>query len=248
VAKDRPLATVCALFYGDHAALARRCLASLEALAATGRVRLRLAANEPCDETKALLAAAAAWPAVERVLVSPINYCKYPLMSQLFYEQALAAPYVVWFDDDSCLRPGVDAAAWLDGLARQMADADMVGALYRIRLGGKQHLWVRSRPWYAGKPVPPGHQVTFATGGWWCVKASVLTRWGWPEAEVRHRGGDVMLGELCRQQGYRLVQYNRGVAINAGDDLKQCTSKKRGVDEPPVGWHYHGYDLSAESA
>ena len=52
---------------------------------------------------------------------------------------------------------------------------------------------------------------------------------------LKHRGGDVLLGELIRSQGLKLANYKKGVAINADDNGKESASKRRGYDEQPIG-------------
>jgi hypothetical protein len=169
------------------------------------------------------------------------NIHKYPLMRRMFHDpdNPITSPYVMWFDDDSFIRADASAQRpWLDAVSEKMTDADMVGAIYRIALGGKQSQWVMDQAWFNNQPVPATHQVQFATGGWWTIRADVLRRFDWPLRELDHRGGDVMLGELCRQQELRLRNFNYGVAINADDHGVQCKSDKRGYDSKPIGWHY----------
>jgi hypothetical protein len=115
----------------------------------------------------------------------------------------------MWWDDDSCLLPGTRPEPWLREAEGRMAHADALGALYYM-LGGltaNQAAWVRSRPWYGGREVRAGHKALFPTGGWWCARTAVLQEYGWPDPAIRHRGGDVMFGELCRQQGLRLAKF-----------------------------------------
>lgn len=67
------------------------------------------------------------------------------------------------------------------------------------------------------------------------IKTKVLADYGWPHPQLRHRGGDVLLGELIRHQGLKLINFKSGVAINADELGKESASKRRGYDEPPIG-------------
>jgi hypothetical protein len=236
--------TVCALFYGDYPHLARRCLTSLEALHNTGQVRLRLGFNTVTGEARELVDRAI--PYAEYVVDSPINLMKYSVMSQLFHSKPLETSLVVWFDDDSYLREPADAAAWLDLVRQVIQSADMIGARYRYMRGGRHGLtenqiaWVKSRSWYGGKDFPGNYQLFFAAGGWWTIKTAVLQKYQWPDLDIIHRGGDVMLGELIRQQDLKLVHFNHGVAINADEQGRESKAARRGVDMLPVGASYQG--------
>lgn len=243
---DRVQFTVCVLCYGDYEQLARRCLDSLRPLWRAGRIRLRLGANMVGSGTAAYLNQVTQECPLDHGVNSEINLYKYPVMWRLLHEVPISTPYVMWFDDDSFIN-AADPLAWLTGIERQMQKADMLGSIWYQHLQGGQHLWIKSRKWYWGgvdskRAVPPNHQVSFATGGWWTIKTDILRQWMWPDTEIIHRGGDVMLGELCRQRGYRLVNLPKpkGVAINADEHGNECKSKKRGFNEQPVGTHYRG--------
>ena len=173
-------------------------------------------------------------------LFSSENLFKYPMMRRLLYDfEPIATPFLLWFDDDSYIKD-TNLVSWLGEVETAMADADMIGSLYKTKEGyrGGQVDWIRSRPWYNGVPVKTGDRHDFATGGWWCLRTEVLYKYNWPDLDIRHRGGDVMLGELCRQQGLRLKRFKDGVAINADDFGRESEAKRRGHDEPPVGHSY----------
>lgn len=243
--------TVCVLLYGDHETLARRCLESVLSLPGPGSSvphfvsGVRIAANAPGQKTReyldCLLMGNRMAPLEHRHditgFVSRTNLLKYPAMRRLLWDELLPpeTPYVMWFDDDSFLRSLVDGAEWLGKVARAMESADMIGAIYRQGLEGNQSEWIKAQPWYTGKKVTRRRVVRFATGGWWCIRTELSRKHDWPPREMKHRGGDVMLGELCRQQELRLRGFNEGVAINAGPGGVECTAKTRGYNEAPIG-------------
>ncbi|MCI0420754.1 MAG: hypothetical protein L0312_16260 [Acidobacteria bacterium] len=222
--------TVCVLLFGDYPVLARRCLGPLAALWKRGLLHLRVGANSISSATKAVLSELEVMPTHSE----ETNICKYPMMRRLLREPLINTPLTMWFDDDSYV--SADPVGWLEQVTLGIREADMLGSIYQIRLGGKQHEWIRRQPWYTGLAVSRGGLVRFATGGWWAVRTELLYRYGWPPEELIHRGGDVMLGELCRQQNLRLKHFNRGVSINADDSGRESAAPRRGFDSKPVGW------------
>lgn len=230
--------TVCVLMYGRHPDLARRCLDSIMSRLAPNQYKLRVGLNEVCAETRAYVRGLHDGPLDLRVYESTENLHKYPMMRRMFYdsESPLRTPYLMWFDDDSYLIGHY--RQWLDLVRDQMAKAVMIGGKYAMELSGNQHLWIQDQPWYTGKRVSPRDKVTFITGGWWTIRTEVLLAHDWPTPELDHRGGDVMLGQLCRQQGYTMATFREGVAINADWQGAESKALRRGFDSYPIGWDY----------
>jgi len=240
--------SVCVLAYGPHQELAERCLGSIirAADAADWRfvAELRIGLNAVSAETLRWVEQVAVQAHVSgcpRVTLyrSADNIGKYPLMRYLFQHRPLA-PCTMWFDDDSYLRNPGDGDWWRRVAA--MADtADVLGSIYRIRSRGQQWRGVMAQPWYTGEPVRPRHVFIFPTGGWWVIKSEILKKWDYPFPELYHRGGDQMLGELCRQQHYCLLQFNEGVAINANEVGKESTAKERGLTREDTPWLWQNF-------
>jgi hypothetical protein len=151
-------------------------------------------------------------------------------------ETPLDTEYFMWFDDDSCILNEMTGDAWLDSLEAKLLSADMLGKIYAIKVLGKQWEWVQAQPWYTGQPKP--NNFKFCTGGWWAIKSSILKQHNWPIPELVHRGGDVMLGELCRQQGYVIANAPKNLGINCDLNNIKRESKRRGYDETPIGVKY----------
>lgn len=221
---------VCALFHGDFPALAQRCADTLAQLRATGRVDLRIGLNEVAPTGAALIQAAL--PGVQTLAANPQLY-KYPMMRRLIHEYVGDATHLMWFDDDSCLLPGTDAAAWLDEVEAAAAPVDgSLGSLYGFRMTDSQRGWVRGQPWFAGRDIP---EVTlFTTGGWVVAPMALLRRFDWPDTALLHNGGDLALGALLHQHGLAPAHFNRGVAINADASLRESSAPRRGYSEHPV--------------
>lgn len=235
-----PEVTVGVTLFGPHSDLARRCLDPLWPLLRLGKIELRIGCNDVGAETRAYLDGKLADGLNPFLIMSSANVHKYPMMRNLIGMSPLR-PKFMWFDDDSY----IDDPDPLDWLARALALCEphtMVGQVWTMRLGGGQHLWVRDQPWYAGKTVEPGHTVRFCQGAWWLVPSALLYKHDWPDPRLERKGGDVMLGELCRQQGVviRDVGKTYGVRINADEKGQHSRSKTRGpMPLPkPIGWDY----------
>lgn len=219
---------VLALFYGDHPQLARRCGASLRALWNTGQVDLRIGLNEVSPRSRAILDGLL--PGVPMTVADPQIY-KYPMMRRLLRDYAGDATHMMWFDDDSCLQPGIDPAAWLRAVAERAARAPgSLGSLYTQRIDAAQKEWIRSQHWSTGREVPD--EIVFNTGGWTVAPLALLRRCDWPEPGLRHAGGDISLGALLHQQGLAPEQFRVGLAINADDGLRESQAPRRGITEP----------------
>lgn len=236
---SQPICTVCALFYGDYPKLMQRCLGQLVRLS-PHMFRLRLGANalSPASSDVFWSLTARARPGlVEMQDLDSDNRKKYPVMRNLFRAVPLQTPWVMWFDDDSGVAADVDPT---DRLCKAVSHAiqekaDVMGSVWSQPVSEAQREWIKLQAWYGGKEPQP--KVNFCTGGWWLARAEVLRKYDWPPEDFLHRGGDVMFGELCRQQGLRMVNCpdKSGLLINADDDGRECRSKKRGFNSFPIG-------------
>lgn len=232
--------TACVLLYGDYPQLATRCLND-RLIALTDTVELRVAMNQCSDATKRVVQPLVDAGKIHRLYDSPENRLKYPVIREMLYgENPISTPYMMWFDDDSYLKDnGQTPHAWLSQVAAKMEHAQMIGSKYSLHLGGNQHEWVKAQSWYRENPaVTPRFKVYFATGGWWTVHVAMMRKYDWPIPELKHRGGDSMLGLLMQQQGLALAHFRDGVGINADMDGKESASPRRGHDEVPLGTHY----------
>lgn len=247
--------SVCALFYGNHPGLARRCLDSIERALPQqeGRVRdFRLGCNDCCEETQQLVRQFAKrvfeGHGIPSWLFFAGNVCKYPMMRKMFYHEPLP-DWVMWFDDDSYLESPLPAG-WWEEIARRMERADMLGQIWFIPIQGNQWEWVQTLPWYNPAVGPPRRRrlrgrpcFEFCQGAWWVIRSSVLQKYDWPIPELQHNGGDSLLGELFRHQGLRMAKFDKGVRINAGPRGEHSKAKRRGVSQRHVGADYDGRPL-----
>lgn len=232
--------TVCVLLYGDYLQLAQRVLAPLERELQAGQlVDLRIGMNAVGDATASYVdSLETKYPTQIVRYQSAENVYKYPLMRRMFYD--LARPlkqFTAWFDDDSFIRK--PDGCWTGQVVDKMLGRDMVGGIYVMPLKAAQRDWVEDQPWYKGQSVRgPNYRTKFCTGGFWVIRSALLRQYNWPLTTLKHRGGDVMLGELLRQQGKKIESDTLGVAINADAAGNESRSPRRGYDEQPIGVDY----------
>lgn len=232
--------TVCCLLYGDFPELANRCLKPISKLLSYG-VQVRAGCNEVSTAVKGIVETLLPASLGAKVCYESPQIFKYPMMTRLFQLEPITTDYVMWFDDDSYITQD-DPVQWLKDLESFMrsSSADMVGSIYVMPTLGSQEEWRRLHcSWYSSnttnKQSKFATSAKFATGGWWMIKSSIINKYGWPHPMLKHRGGDVLLGELIRSQGLKLINYKKGIAINADANGKESASKRRGYDEPPIG-------------
>lgn len=232
--------TVCVLLYGsdDYCfRMAQRVINSPLRLLGESGVEFRFGMNAVGTDTRQFLldAIRESFPVAD-VVDSRENIHKYPMMRRLFYSRPLQSDYVMWFDDDSCINPATDVNMWWPRIRQQLSAYKMLGSVYKDRFSGNQRDWIKAQPWYNGKE--PGAFAQFAAGGWWVIHAEVLRTFNWPPEVFKHRGGDVMLGELLRQHDLVLGHFRDGVWINANEHGVESQSTRRGVPEAPIGFDY----------
>lgn len=243
--------TIMVLLYGDHVDLAARCLNSI--CRAAHKIlpgALRIGMNAPSTSTSMFVESLVkhGWVLPHNVYKSSENLHKYPMMRWMLYDDhnPIETPYVMWFDDDSFIQDKMIGAtpSFLESLITLMECPDredhrlptLCGGVYTIRVVPNQCDWIEDQPWHTGKPV--SSTMRFVTGGWWVARFEALKQFGYPFPELDHRGGDVMLGALCEQQGLRIRNYRHGVAINADGDGRESRATRRGFDQRPCGYDY----------
>ncbi len=228
--------TVACLLFGDHHELAKRCLWSIQDAWDPELCRsLRVGLNAVCPRTREVVREILdRLPPETEVLVydSPVNRFKYPMMRKMLHDPVnpVMSQFVMWFDDDSCIVEGARRTGWWDKVHIQMQASDMIGALYKYPVQSRQAVMIMRQSWYANRPVGP--MFMFATGGWWTCRTRILQKWDYPFRELTHNGGDTVLGELMRQQKYRLDNFREGVWINADNEGRESKAARRGRSTP----------------
>jgi GT2 family glycosyltransferase len=152
---------------------------------------------------------------IDRLLVSPVDLSKCPMMARMLGE--VRTRYVWWLDDDASFkRPGTfelwhavarnspaRVALWGD---RVQPAADVLDGP-----GADWPAWIRAARWYRGRPLPlrrhgrwlPGWW--FPAGGCWLARMDALRALGWPDPRLRIMLEDVIMGEALRQHGWRMT-------------------------------------------
>jgi len=247
--------SVCVLLYGHHTDLAKRCLGSIEAaLPSPDLIQdFRIGKNGVSESTSEYVRE---WVGrvhlktrIPCITYAPFgNVLKYPTMRRMFFDDKNPlADYTMWFDDDSYIDGGHNF--WSD-VVNIMKSFDMVGQHWYKGFIGRQRDWIKTQKW-AIYPEVEASKVRFCTGGWWTIRSRILHEFDWPFKAIRHKGGDMILGELFRQQGLRMGQFCRGVRINADAEGGHSKAARRGYSanngiEMEVGYNYAGNPLSED--
>lgn len=233
---------VCVLLYGDYKNLAVRCIESIRRAKWHDSVNIVIGMNAVCDQTREYIYDLYGNYARATVFDSQQNIRKYPMMRHMFYDNecgALKSDVVMWFDDDSYLKPGglSQQAGWLDACCNDLRTrGDMFGSKYTRLWQGQQKQWVRRQLWFNPSVSMDTEKLSFITGGWWFANSSMIRAADYPWRSLSHNGGDSMFGEMCRHVGYRQVAYTgNDVAINADAGGAESKATRRGVSEPEIG-------------
>lgn len=228
-----PPVTICVLTYGDFLRLARRCLDSILRHCDRSQYRLVVGANAVAPATAEYLAGLEAEGRIDRLVSSPVNLHKDPMMRGMF--AGIETELVWWFDDDAHVTDDGALAAWL--AAARQAPADVVAWGRRMFCEHPLSFWegdavafVRSAAWYRGLP-PPSWRVggkgemnyrgrgtgngrwEFILGGCWLARTRAIRQLDWPDPRLLVMGDDVFLGEAIRQQGWRFAGIETGVVM-----------------------------------
>jgi hypothetical protein len=245
--------SVCALLYGPHYDLHKRCLKSIldsDPHESVKDFRVALHDVEAGSGTFVYTWAelmGRKWKKPVYVY-RPSQNLKYPTMRWILrHKGEEPGDYIMWFDDDSYLTGQKD---FWPKVSKQMLKHDMIGQHWFWPPQGNQLGWIKDQPWYnpdAGDlPVfRAKSSFEFCQGAWWVARRQMLLDLNWPVPELRHCGGDSMLGEAIRHQGYSMGgSYQYGVRINANDNGAHSKAKRRGYRERAIGYEYDGTPLS----
>ena len=237
--------SVCVLLFGDNLKLAELCLESIRRSQYQGWVKdFRIGLNRVTPELHTFATDWAEkvsesvwfyeplWPEDERAF-------KYPVMRRMFRDPAPAAK-LMWFDDDSYLMTDF---VWADASVAA-GKSKVLGQCWHRRLLGNQWAWMRTQSWF-NSSCHKQAQVSFPQGAWWIGDREFLQQLDYPCPELRHYGGDMLLGEICRHKGVVIAPCLEGVMINAGFTGTHSGSPSRSMrGECLVGQRYAGRPLT----
>jgi len=232
-----PPATIAVLTFGDFFNLHHRCLSSIITMTPRESYDLMIGTNAIGQQTREWLDNELRPQKHFKEFCHPENARKYPVMREMLAE--VNTEWFIWFDDDSF----VVNSEWLyrlaaDIKAKHPRGVVMYGQKWFLHLREGQPEWVQSRPWYRGVPFPMDKgrvKVDFLTGGFWAIQTKVLKELDWPDPDIEHNGGDVMLCEALRQNGHRIGQSFYAVKINADEKGNNSKAPRRGFSQKPVG-------------
>jgi len=231
-----PKFTICVLTYGDFPRLARQVIESIQRFCPRSEYQLVVGANAVGVETRAYLEARKNAGGLDRLILSPANLNKCPMMRRLF--EHVSTEFIWWFDDDSYVAAPDALSQWLACARAAPESTVMWGELCRctrtIDFTDLENAvdFVRRAPWYRGLPPPSWRaggkgefnfqnrncgdgRWDFITGGCWLIRTGAVRALDWPDRRLIKLGDDVFLGEAIRQQGWSLGNIGRpGVAIS----------------------------------
>lgn len=251
-----PRATVCILTYGDWLPYFQRCLDSVLDNTPHGEMELRLGFN---DAKKSLryaidrLAPRSALPAAThrdgidvisfrttrgtmvRLWDSPTNLYKEPMCRRMYYDVPLEMEYVVWFDDDTFVKPG-----WWPALCAVMdRKIDYIGQRWWFYYFPGQADMVRAQPWYREIPFDLNNGKAgswFMTGGFMAIRSERIREANYPDVEftwkgdrLKQFGGDTMLGEIARQLGWTWAKHDKHIQVNVDLEGKHPAPRRGGT-------------------
>lgn len=213
--------TVCVLFYGpaEYHDMHMRCLNSIITTCPAGRIDLRVASNELCEETAAVLERLASHKVITKYYRHNTNDLKYPVMREMFHDPdcPITTKYTLWFDDDSIADRNTQWLKVLAGTIIQNPDAGLIGADMILQLSAQQMQYYKTRPWHHGKqfrlrngqPADNGQYAVFVAGGFFAIKTEAIKVADVPDSTLTHNGGDYTIGEQLYQNGYGIKGWNR---------------------------------------
>jgi hypothetical protein len=161
---------------------------------------------------------------------------KYPVMRRMLYDSDTPASRIMWFDDDSYLAMREN---WWDNAEQVSRGLTLLGQVVKRPMSSGHWQWVHTQPWCHPGLTKPDYFV-FAQGAWFIASRDFLRAWDWPCRELRHCGGDSMLGELCRHQGVVIEPWRTGVHINADVVGRDSLAARRGLSEQTLANDYSG--------
>ncbi len=231
-----------ALLYGDYPDLHARLLDSFERFIPDGtpvHLWLNTVGKDSLERVTRLQNSRDGYVVTE----STKNVPKYLAMAEMFKDaKARAADddWVVWFDDDSYIL----GPKWMNRVMQRIGGypaARYIGVpAISFLLPGQWNFICRSK-WFKGLPAlkvqikgekKPG--VCFVPGSYFWLRGDALRELDWPDERLVHNGGDTLLGEAVRQQGWQFLQLPMNpYKVTCG--VKFNDAERRGMDDPPAG-------------
>src|SRR5262245_30599664 len=201
-----PSVTICVLTYGNYPRLAKRVVESIRCHCPRSEYRLVVGANAVVQETLAYLESVKKAADLDRLIVSPVNLCKCPMMRRMF--AGIQTEFIWWFDDDSYVLQPTAFLTWLEAAQAAPESAVMWGqSAHCDHTESFSNLedvvgFVRSASWYGGLP-PPSWRIGgkgefnfqnrgkgdgrwfFILGGCWLIRTRTIRALNWPDRRLK---------------------------------------------------------------
>jgi len=153
-----PKVTLCVLTYGDYFSLAYRIIESIRQYCPRAQYDLVVGANTVGEQTLGYLKPLEKAGHIDRLIVSPVNLNKNPMMRRMFV--GIETEFIWWFDDDSYFWDQNAFGEWLR--TAESSTLSTVGWGQMAWCSGADGFtdledvlsFVRSAPWYRGLPPP----------------------------------------------------------------------------------------------
>jgi len=221
---------VFALFYGDHLELHDRLMSGLEGSLKLPGVKLTVWLNSVSSRCADRIAKGVAELGGD-IAYRGDNVPKYDAMRTMFQPLKATAntDWVVWFDDDTL----IEKPDWVSVTSNYILAhpaAVYLGERWFINWMSGQWEFIQKSTWFRDKPAElikgkPG--INFAQGAYWWLKSTAMRDLDWPDPRLSHNGGDTLLGEAIRQQGWPFDKFSYGVKPNK--------APRRGLSQRPAG-------------
>jgi hypothetical protein len=179
------------------------------------------------------------------------NLLKYPTMRRMFFDtQTPIEKYIAWLDDDTYfMRSATEIFA---EVARELDNGAYLVGQYRwySPMSETYERFVKAQPWYKQAIPLYGRKFQFCIGGWWAGRRELATKYGYPQPELRHKGGDWILSLLCQSNGLLIKDCCRGIMVNADESGRPNINWRRGLSagnvEKNLGIDYGQKEYSSE--
>jgi len=204
--------TICALWKGDCAMAAQKCLSRVYQSVPANMFELRVGLYGATP-------AALEW--IRRVVVPRGNLKLYeaqkgsgyyPLMRRMIYEPELATPWTAWFEGQA--HPV--ASQWLLKflVCAHQSDQHLIGRKFFYHFQDGQREWTKKADWYRGAPFDrrKGQEIiNYVKRDMWMSSKKLLVDAGWPDHRLKDKSGDIFLGEAANQLGLGVKNFMHGV-------------------------------------
>jgi hypothetical protein len=213
---------ICA--YGDHPRITIDSIKNIILFADKPKdLRIIVGTNACGKETTDWLRAMVDLKEIAVLVESVSNRNKDPTMRVLI--EHVENPFFVWFDDDTFpVKKGWDTQVQKLIEKNDFEVSGLIHITSRDAYAGYKD-FLGQRPWFRGWDVFEKNEnpklrdsSVFAHGAFWIARTEFLRKHDFPDQDMVKKADDMLLGELCAQQGGRLRHCGLGewIGLNKG--------------------------------